>query len=166
MSGNFGDRLMYIDGQFVPGSDDQWIDSVNPGTEEVHGRVPVGTVHDVNRAADAAEAAQPGWAGLSVWERRDALRKLGAAMRARAAEILPLEAADTGNTIGSLARDVEVAANYLDFFSGLGTEIKGDSVPTSKDGMHFSIREPYGVVARIVPFNHPFLFAAAHLPRH
>ena len=163
MSGNFGDRLMYIDGQFVPGSDDQWIDSVNPGTEEVHGRVPVGTVHDVNRAADAAEAAQPGWAGLSVWERRDALRKLGAAMRARAAEILPLEAADTGNTIGSLARDVEVAANYLDFFSGLGTEIKGDSVPTSKDGMHFSIREPYGVVARIVPFNHPFLFAAAHL---
>jgi acyl-CoA reductase-like NAD-dependent aldehyde dehydrogenase len=154
---------MYIDGQFVPGSDDQWIDSVNPGTEEVHGRVPVGTVNDVNRAADAAEAAQPAWAGLSVWERRDALRKLGAAMRARAAEILPLEAADTGNTIGSLVRDVEVAANYLDYFSGLGTEIKGDSVPTSKDGMHFSIREPYGVVARIVPFNHPFLFAAAHL---
>ena len=163
MSGNFGDRLMYIDGQFLPGSDDQWIDSVNPGTEEVHGRVPVGTVQDVNRAVDAAEAAQPGWAALSVWERRDVLRKLGAAMRARTAEILPLEAADTGNTIGSLGRDVEVAANYLDFFSGLGTEIKGDSVPASKDGMHFSIREPYGVVARIVPFNHPFLFAAAHL---
>jgi aldehyde dehydrogenase (NAD+)/betaine-aldehyde dehydrogenase len=154
---------MYIDGQFMPGSDDQWIDSVNPGTEEVHGRVPVGTARDVDRAVKAAEAAQPAWAGRSVWERRDALRKLGAAMRARAAEVLPLEAADTGNTIGSLARDVEVAANYLDFFSGLGTEIKGDSVPASKDGMHFSIREPYGVVARIVPFNHPFLFAAAHL---
>jgi betaine-aldehyde dehydrogenase len=163
MSGKFGDRLMYIDGQFVPGSDDQWIDSVNPGTEEVHGRIPVGTARDVDRAVDAAEAAQPAWAGLSVWERRDILRKLGAAMRARAAEILPLEAADTGNTIASLARDVEVAANYLDYFSGLGTEIKGDSVPASKDGMHFSIREPYGVVARIVPFNHPFLFAAAHL---
>lgn len=163
MSGKFGDRLMYIGGQFVPGSDGQWIDSVNPGTEEVHGRVPVGTVADVNRAVEAAEAAQPAWAGLSVWERRDLLRKLGAAMRARAADILPLEAADTGNTISSLARDVEVAANYLDYFSGLGTEIKGDSVPASKDGMHFSIREPYGVVARIVPFNHPFLFAAAHL---
>lgn len=163
MSGKYGDRLMYIDGHFVSGSDDQWIDSVNPGTEEVHGRVPVGTVSDVNRAVDAAEAAQPAWAALSVWERRDVLRKLGAAMRARAAEVLPLEAADTGNTIGSLGRDVEVAANYLDFFSGLGTEIKGDSVPTSKDGMHFSLREPYGVVTRIIPFNHPFLFAAAHL---
>lgn len=154
---------MYIDGQFVSGGDGQWIDSVNPGTEEVHGRVPVGTVSDVHRAVEAAEAAQPAWAALSVWERRDVLRKLGTAMRARAAEVLPLEAADTGNTIGSLGRDVEVAANYLDFFSGLGTEIKSDSVPASKDGMHFSIREPYGVVARIVPFNHPFLFAAAHL---
>ena len=129
----------------------------------MHGRVPVGTVSDVDRAVNAAEAAQPAWAALSVWERRDVLRKLGAAMRARAAEVLPLEAADTGNTIGSLGRDVEVAANYLDFFSGLGTEIKSDSVPASKDGMHFSIREPYGIVARIVPFNHPFLFAAAHL---
>ncbi|MFZ1624953.1 MAG: aldehyde dehydrogenase family protein [Gammaproteobacteria bacterium] len=163
MSGKFGDRLMYIDGQFVSGSDGQWIDSVNPGTEEVHGRVPVGTISDVNRAVNAAQAAQPAWAALSIWERRDVLRKLGAAMRARAAEVLPLEAADTGNTIGSLGRDVEVAANYLDFFSGLGTEIKSESVPASKDGMHFSVREPYGVVARILPFNHPFLFAAAHL---
>ncbi|MCL4722036.1 MAG: aldehyde dehydrogenase family protein, partial [Gammaproteobacteria bacterium] len=132
-------------------------------TEEVHGRVPVATVADVDAAVCAAEAAQPGWAALPVWERRDLLRALGTAMRARADEILPLEAADTGNTINSLSRDVEVAANYLDFFSGLGSEMKGESVPASKDGLHFSIREPYGVVARIVPFNHPFLFAAAHL---
>jgi acyl-CoA reductase-like NAD-dependent aldehyde dehydrogenase len=163
MSGKFGDRLMYIGGQFVPGSSGQWIESVNPGTEEVHGRVPVGTVEDVNRAVLAAEAAQPAWAETTIWERRDLLRKLGAAMRARAAEIVPLEAADTGNTISSLGRDVEVAANYIDLFSGYGTEMKGDSVPASKDGIHFSIREPYGVVARIVPFNHPFLFAGAHL---
>lgn len=163
MADKFGDRLMYIGGQFVPGSDGRWIESVNPGTEEVHGRVPVATVADVDAAVCAAEAAQPGWAALPVWERRDLLRALGTAMRARADEILPLEAADTGNTINSLSRDVEVAANYLDFFSGLGSEMKGESVPASKDGLHFSIREPYGVVARIVPFNHPFLFAAAHL---
>lgn len=163
MTGKFGDRLHLIGGQFVPGGENQWIDSVNPGTEEVHGRVPVATVADVDRAVRAAEAAQPAWQALSMWERRDLLRALGSRMRARAAEILPLEAADTGNTITSLARDVEVAANYLDYFSGLGMELKGDSVPASKDGLHFSIREPYGVVARIVPFNHPFLFAAAHL---
>jgi len=154
---------MYIGGKFVPSSDNQWIDSVNPATEEVHGRVPVGNAADVELAVQAAEAAQPGWAARSVWERRDILRKLTAAMRARAGEILPLEAADTGNTIASLSRDVEVAANYIDYFSGLGTEIKGDSSPASADGIHFSLRQPYGTVARIVPFNHPFLFAGAHL---
>jgi len=163
VSTKFGDRLMYIGGKFVPSSDNQWIDSVNPATEEVHGRVPVGNAADVELAVQAAEAAQPGWAARSVWERRDILRKLTAAMRARAGEILPLEAADTGNTIASLSRDVEVAANYIDYFSGLGTEIKGDSSPASADGIHFSLRQPYGTVARIVPFNHPFLFAGAHL---
>jgi acyl-CoA reductase-like NAD-dependent aldehyde dehydrogenase len=163
VSPRFGDRLLFIGGEFVPSAGGQWIESVNPATEEVHGRVPVGNVEDVERAVRAAEAAQPGWAARSVWERRDVLRQLAAAMRARAGDILPLEAADTGNTISSLARDVEVAANYLDFFSGLGTEMKGDSVPASANGIHFSLREPYGVVARIVPFNHPFLFAAAHL---
>jgi acyl-CoA reductase-like NAD-dependent aldehyde dehydrogenase len=159
----FGDRLLFIGGEFVPGSSGEWLESVNPATEQVHGRVPLGTREDVDRAVRAAESAQPAWAARSVWERRDVLRRLAAVMRARAGEIVPLEAADTGNTIGSLGRDVEVAANYLDFFSGLGTELKGDSVPASAEGVHFSLREPYGVVARIVPFNHPFLFAAAHL---
>jgi len=163
MSRKFGDRLMYIGGKFVPGSTNQWIESVNPGTEEVHGRVPVATVDDVNAAVATAAAAQPAWAELSIWERRDVLRRLGAAILARRDEVVPLEAADTGNTIASLGRDVDVAANYIDVFSGFGTELKSDSVPASKDGVHFSIREPYGVVARIVPFNHPFLFAGAHL---
>ena len=163
MSLQFGDRLMLIGGQFVPGSDGQWIDSVNPANEVVHGRVPAASAADVERAVEAAERAQPAWAERSVWERRDLMRKLSAAMRARAGEILPLEAADTGNTIASLARDVEVAANYIDYFAGLGTELKGEGSPASADGIHFSLRQPYGVVARIVPFNHPFLFAGAHL---
>lgn len=163
MSLEFGDRLMFIGGEFVTARDGQWIESVNPATEEVHGRVPLGTAADVDRAVQAARAAQPDWAARSVWERRDGLLRLAAALRSRLSEVVQLEAADTGNTITSLHRDVEVAANYLSFFAGLGTEIKGDTVPASADGIHFSLREPYGVVARIVPFNHPFLFAAAHL---
>jgi len=159
----FGDRPMLIGGELVPALRGQWIESVNPATEEVHGRVPVATAEDVERAVQAAEKAQPEWAARPFWDRREQLRRLAAAMRARAGEVLPLEAADTGNTISSLSRDIEVAAGYLEYFAGLGTELKGDSVPASARGVHFSLREPYGVVARIVPFNHPFLFAAAHL---
>lgn len=163
MSLKFGDRELFIGGEFEPAASGQWFESVNPATEQVHGRAALAGGEDVERAVRAAETAQPAWAGLSVWERRDVLRKLATAMRGRAGEVLPLEAADTGNTIASLARDVEVAANYIDYFAGLGTELKGETVPASGNGIHFSLREPYGVVARILPFNHPFLFAGAHL---
>jgi len=159
---NFGDHLMYIGGEFVASDSGEWIDSINPATGEVHGRVPAGTVGDVARAVAAAQQAQPAWAALHVFERGRMLRKLADAIRART-DVMTLEAADTGNTIASLSNDIELAAQYIDFVAGLGMEIKGESVPATPDNIHFTMREPYGVVGRIVPFNHPFLFAAAHL---
>ena len=160
---NFGDRLMYIDGEFVASETGEWMDSINPSNGKVHGRVPAGSVADVDRAVAAAKAAQPGWAALHVFERGRLLRELAQAMRARQDDVLPLEAADTGNTIGSLSGDIVLGSGYIDFISGLGMEIKGESVPATSQNIHFTMREPYGVVGRIVPFNHPFLFAGAHL---
>ena len=158
----FGDHPMYIGGEFVPSDSGEWMDSVNPATGEVHGRVPAGTPTDVDRAVQSARAAQPAWAATHVFERGAILRRLADAIQART-DVLELEAADTGNTIASLGRDLDLAAQYLTFVAGLGMEIKGESVPATPDNIHFTMREPYGVVGRIVPFNHPFLFAAAHL---
>ncbi len=154
---------MFIGGEFVASESGQWMDSVNPATEEVHGRVPAGNVADVARAVAAAQAAQPEWNALSVLERGAMLRRLAEEMRRRADDVVPLEAADTGNTIASLGGDITLASGYLDFMSGLGMEMKGESVPATPGNIHFTLRQPYGVVGRIVPFNHPFLFAGAHL---
>ena len=154
---------MYIGGEFVASESGEWMSSINPATEEVHGRVPAGTVADVDRAVRAAQAAQRDWAAIHVFERGALLRKLADAIRARADDVVPMEAADTGNTIASLSGDIMLASGYLDFISGLGIEIKGESVPATPQNIHFTMREPYGVVGRIVPFNHPFLFAGAHL---
>jgi len=159
----FGDRLMYIGGEFVASESGEWMESVNPSTEEVHGRVPAGSVEDVNRAVAAAKAAQPEWGAKSVFERGALMRELAAAIRASEEAVVPMEAADTGNTIASLGNDIVLVAGYVDFMAGLGTEIKGESVPATPQNIHFTMREPYGVVGRIVPFNHPFLFAGAHL---
>jgi acyl-CoA reductase-like NAD-dependent aldehyde dehydrogenase len=74
-----------------------------------------------------------------------------------------MEAADTGNTIASLDNDIFLVQGYINFVAGLGIEIKGESVPATAENIHFTMRQPYGVVGRIVPFNHPFLFAGAHL---
>ena len=163
MDTTFGDRLMYIGGEFVASESGEWMDSVNPATEEVHGRVPAGTVEDVGLAVAAAKEAQPEWGAKSVFERGALMRELAAAIRASEEAVVPMEAADTGNTIASLANDIVLVAGYVDFMAGLGTEIKGESVPATPQNIHFTIREPYGVVGRIVPFNHPFLFAGAHL---
>jgi betaine-aldehyde dehydrogenase len=163
MSTQFGDRPMYIGGEFVESDSGEWMDSINPATGEVHGRVPAGTVSDVDRAVKAAAAAQKDWGARSVWERGDLIRKLADEIKKRAADVVPLESADTGNTIASLGNDITLAAGYMNFVAGLGIEIKGESVPATAENIHFSIRQPYGVVGRIVPFNHPFLFAGAHL---
>ncbi len=163
METTFGDRLMYIGGEFVASESGEWMNSVNPATGEVHGRVPAGTVADVDRAVKAAEKAQQEWANVSVWQRGEIIRQLAAKIVERADDIVALEAADTGNTIASLSGDIMLAKGYLTFVAGLGIEIKGESVPATVENIHFTMREPYGVVGRIVPFNHPFLFAAAHL---
>jgi len=154
---------MYIGGEFVPSESGQWMDTVNPATGEVHGRVPAGTAADVDRAVKAAAAAQQEWGAKSVWERGALMRKLAQRIRESGDRVLELESADTGNTIASLGNDITLASGYIDFVSGLGIEIKGESVPATAENIHFTVRQPYGVVGRIVPFNHPFCFAGAHL---
>ena len=71
-----------------------------------------------------------------------------------------IDAANCGNPVHEMVRDAQVAAAQLDFFAGLVTEMKGASIPMGPDAVNFSVREPLGVVARIFPFNHPFMFAA------
>jgi acyl-CoA reductase-like NAD-dependent aldehyde dehydrogenase len=154
---------MFIDGEMTPGASGEWVTSLNPATEEPIGRVPAASPEDVNAAVASAKAAQPAWAAKSIFERGALLRALAVEFRARAQDILTMEATDTGNTISKLGADVQIAAAYLEYFAGLATEMKGDTVPASPGNIHFSLREPYGVVARIVPFNHPFMFAGAHL---
>jgi len=163
MSTMMHEGLMLIDGELCAAADGGWLQSENPANEQPLGRVASAGETDVRRAVAAARAAQPAWAAKSVWERAAALRQLAAGIRARGAQILDLEARDTGNTIGKLSADIQIAAGYLEYFAGLGSELKGETVPATAQGLHFTLREPWGVVARIVPFNHPFMFAAAHL---
>lgn len=151
---------MLIGGELVAGESDAWLESLNPATEELIGYMPAASAADVNRAVAAAEKAQPAWGALDASARGKLVSRIAAALRERATEILQLEVIDTGNTITKMKGDVEHAAHAMEFFAGLGTEIKGESIPASADNLHVTLREPYGVVGRIVPFNHPIKFAA------
>jgi len=157
----FAAERMLIDGQLVESVDKEWDDSVNPATEETIGRSPRAKKADMARAVDAADRAWPKWAAMSVNERAEILTEFASKLHSRADEVLRVEVADTGNTITPMRGDVSVAIESVKYFAGLGREIKGESVPATPDNLHFSIREPYGVVGRIVPFNHPVLFAVS-----
>ncbi len=155
------DRKMLIGGELVESSSGRWMTSYNPVDESVVGRVPEGTADDVARAAQAANAAAPAWGAHSIEQRAAALRAIAVRIEERFDEILAVEVADTGNTEASLRGDLGIALWSLRYYAGLGYELKGESVPATAEGLHFTIREPYGVVGRIVPFNHPFMFAVA-----
>ena len=62
-----------------------------------------------------------------------------------------------------MINDASFAASQLEFFAGLVTEMKGHSVPMGTGAINFSVREPLGIVAKIIPFNHPFMFAAGKI---
>ena len=152
-------RPMLIGGELVESVSGGWIESINPATEEVIGYVPAGTADDIDRAAKAAKAAYPAWNALGVERRAKLLRELARRLNERSDEILRVEVADTGNTVSSLKRDVANAVWNLEHYAGLGYEIKGETFPATPGNIHMSWREPYGVVGRIVPFNHPIMFA-------
>jgi len=154
---------MLIGGEFVESEGGGWIDTINPANERLIGRVPEGNAADVARAVEAATKAQKDWAARDMAERADLLNRLGDAIMERAGEIAELEAIDTGNTIGKMQADVEKSVERIRLAAGLGLELKGETIPSTSSGLHFTLRTPYGIVGRIIPFNHPFGFAASRL---
>ncbi|MEN4919353.1 aldehyde dehydrogenase family protein, partial [Achromobacter spanius] len=108
-------------------------------------------------------------AGARVWRRTAplaraaTLRKMAQRLRDNAKELALLDALDCGNPVSEMGSDVMVAAALLDFFAGLVTELKGDTIPMGHDALDYTEREPVGVVARIVAYNHPLLFAMGKL---
>jgi len=160
---NYHTAKMLIDGELVESESGKRYDTINPCDGSVLGSVPEATAKDVDRAAVAALRAQKDWVRLPVGERGRYLKKLAAVLRDHADAILDIEVRDTGNTIGEMRHDVTNSCNQLEYYAGLGYEIKGNSIPSTPGNLHITVREPYGVVGKIVPFNHPLMFAAAKM---
>jgi betaine-aldehyde dehydrogenase len=152
-------RLYYGNGWHEPLSG-RYADTLNPGTGESLGTVAVAGGLDVDNAVAAARRGFAEWRAVVPQERARILRRLADLLRKNATELALIDAANCGNPVREMEGDVRVAAAQIDFFAGLVTEMKGASIPMGPGAVNFSVREPVGVVARIVPFNHPFMFAA------
>jgi betaine-aldehyde dehydrogenase len=136
------------------------VDVISPGTGESLGRVAECSADDVEAAVAAARRAFAEWRNVLPLERARILKRAAALLREHAEELAMIDAADCGNPFTEMVRDATIAAAQIDYFAGLVTEMKGSSVPMGPDVVNFSVREPLGVVGRIIPFNHPFMFCA------
>lgn len=135
----------------------------DPSTGEQCSEVPVATADDVNDAVSAAKSALVKWKALSVAERGEYLKKLAAALRDNRDRLAAIDALDSGNPFEPMKRDLDYAAQSLDYFAGIARELGGRTLSATADGLHMTLAEPYGVVARIIPFNHPLMFSAYHI---
>ena len=133
---------------------------VNPSTGDSLGTAADASSEDVDRAVKAARAAFALWRDTPAQDRARAIRAASAILRANAEELAYLEALDTGNPLQAMLFDVRISADYMDYFAGLVTEIKGATIPIGPGSLNYTLREPLGVVARIGAFNHPLLFVA------
>ena len=135
----------------------------DPSTGRQISEVPLATSHDVDEAVSSAKAAFTKWRALSVAERGDYLRRLAAAMRENRDRLAAIDALDSGNPYEAMKRDLDYAAASLDYFAGIARELGGRTLSPTSEGLHMTLSEPYGVIARIIPFNHPLMFSAYHI---
>lgn len=151
---------MLIGGEMVEGLEGKWTETFNPATDELLGRVAHAGKADVDRAVEKAQEAQLAWAALPMAQRSSYVMKFAAAITERSEELLMAEVADTGNPITPMKADIEGAVDRMRYFAGLGFELQGSTIPAaSGNNLNLTLREPFGVVGRIIAFNHPIAMA-------
>ena len=153
-------RGAYYGGAWHEPKAGRFVDTINPGTGQSLGKVADAGAEDIDAAVAAAKAAFKEWRRVLPLERAKILRRIAEILRQNANELAMIDAADCGNPVREMVSDAMIAAAQMEFFAGFVTEMKGSSIPMGPDVVNFSVREPLGVVGRIIPFNHPFMFCA------
>jgi betaine-aldehyde dehydrogenase len=152
---------MVIGGERVQAADGRVFDVVSPVNGAVIARVPMGAAEDVDRAVAAAQTAFDGeWRTWSQTRRGQALARLAGLMRDHLEELAQLESGNMGKPISSARWEIGAAANVMEYYGGAANKLMGETIPVSKPGFDFTLREPIGVVGLIVPWNFPLMLAS------
>jgi acyl-CoA reductase-like NAD-dependent aldehyde dehydrogenase len=159
-----GQTRMLIGGRWQDARNGGTIEVENPANRTVIGSVPRGTESDVEVAVTAALEAFGSWRRTTTKERSERLLAASAAIADVAEEIARITAMETGNAIRTQARpEAHVAADLFRYFGGVVGELKGETVPLEPGLLSYSIHEPLGVIAGIIPWNSPIMLGAVKM---
>jgi acyl-CoA reductase-like NAD-dependent aldehyde dehydrogenase len=152
---------MWVNGESVESISGEVIGVTNPATEETVDVVPAGVPADVERAVVAAKAAFPGWRSTTAVERAQLLHQAAAKMRIHFDALARLLTLEEGKPVPENEEELDWSINTLDYYAELGRHIRGRVIPSPEAGqLNLVLKEPYGVVACIVPWNYPILLSA------
>ena len=154
-------NLFKIKGTFVNG---KWMN--NPNTYEVFNPsngeklcdVPISDNEELELAVQSAVKAQKLWQKTSLNQRVQALLKLCDKIQERAEEFALIDSYDSGNALTGMRKDVAMTIENIKYFCGLVREVKGETFSMESKHLNLTRYQPYGVVLKINPFNHPFRF--------
>ncbi|SFI84840.1 aldehyde dehydrogenase family protein [Thermoflavimicrobium dichotomicum] len=153
---------LLINGEHVPSSSGEYFDTYNPATEEAIARVAKATREDVDRAVSAARNALENskWARWPASRRGQILNRIALIMRERFDELVELEVLNSGKALSAAKGQVMQAIEDFELYAGAVTTIAGATKPVPSGFFHYTVKEPIGVCAQIVPWNYPLMMAA------
>src|SRR5581483_128032 len=154
----FAEPRMFVGGEWVDAGGGERFETIDPSTGAPLASVPSATAADVDRAVRAAQAAAPAWARLNARKRGQLLIEAAKRVRAKAERIAMLDAVDGGMPLKAARADVAKGTEKIEYFAELSQEGKGETFPVQGGSFTYSLRQPYGVVAVVNPFNHPAAF--------
>ncbi|SIS87266.1 aldehyde dehydrogenase family protein [Phaeovulum vinaykumarii] len=128
----------------------------DPSTGRVFAEIARGTPEDIDAAVEAARTAFEGeWGALPAFERGRLLARLGDLVAGRAEALAEIESRDVGKPLAQARADVAALCRYLEFYAGAADKLMGETIPFQPGYTVYTLREPHGVTAHIVPWNYP-----------
>ena len=158
------DKIL-IDGKLISAQTDKKIKVINPSTGENIGSTPQCDKNDVNIAVESAHKAFQKWKKIPARERGKMVAAGAKRLEERKSEIETLLSLDTGNALRTQAiPETGASIELINMFAGLSGELKGENYPTNiPNSIHYTTRDPIGVVCAIVPWNAPLFLTVAKI---
>jgi betaine-aldehyde dehydrogenase len=151
---------LFVDGSWRAGATGRKTALVNPATEETFGSVAAAEAADVDAAVLSAHRAwESGWRDLTPGKRTEILFNVARVLRENLERIAQLETLHIGKPISDARDETGLGARVFEYYAGAVTKFYGQTIPVSRGGFDFTLRQPMGVVAAIVPWNFPFPIA-------
>lgn len=138
----------------------EYLNSYTPQTGKVFAEVADGTAEDVNKAVVSASQAFQDWQERRPIERGRILLAIATKLRENVQEFARLESSETGKPVWQSPLEIEGAAAYFEYYGGLVNLFQGEKIDLGGNYHSYTIREPFGPIAVITPWNAPINQAA------